>query len=398
MLPFKKTPINILKRGVEYSPLGLIKAITYDLSMLRKGEANGGININEFIDGIACGLSGTMIMVFGAFLASLGIIQGGMGDDKEGQFEKLKGVQAYSVQIGGVSYTIDWMAPASLPLFVGVEFFNATQGDYENATFADIAESLARISEPVFEMSMLSGLNNTFDAVKFSDNTGAALLEEITTSYLGQAVPTVLGQAARTIDGTRRRTYVDKNSGIPSGAQRFIQKVMNKTPIVSFLNQPYVDQWGREDTNDNIFLRALENFVSPGFVSEIKPTELDNALTELYSSTGDTGVLPSSPQKYITNNGERIDLTASQYTILSQTRGRTAQRVLSALIATPEYARLTDDEKAAAVSYAYKYAAEVAKSELLGNEISVSWCRKAYNQETKSGGSAARYILRNKIK
>ena len=91
-------------------------------------------------------------------------------------------------------------------------------------------------------------------------------------------------------------------------------------------------------------------------------------------------------------------MTASQYTILSQTRGRTAQRVLSALIATPEYARLTDDEKAAAVSYAYKYAAEVAKSELLGNEISVSWCRKAYNQETKSGGSAARYILRNKIK
>lgn len=398
MLPFKKTPINILKRGVEYSPLGLIKAITYDLSMLRKGEANGGININEFIDGVACGLSGTLIMTFGAFLASLGIIQGGMGDDKEGQFEKLKGVQAYSVQIGDVSYTIDWMAPASLPLFVGVELFNAVQGEYENATISDIADSLAQISEPVFEMSMLSGLNNTFDAISFSDNKITAAGEEIVTGYLGQAVPTVLGQTARTIDGTRRRTYVDKNSGLPSGAQRFVQKIMNKTPGVSYLNQPYVDQWGREDTNDNTFLRALENFVSPGFVSEIKPTELDNALTELYASTGDTSVLPSSPQKYITSNGERVDLTGSQYTYLSKTRGKTAQRVLSELIAAPEYARLSDDEKASAVSYAYKYAAEVAKSELLGNEISVSWCRKAFNQETKSGGSAARYILRNKIK
>ncbi len=397
MLPFKKTPINILKRGVEYSPLGLAKALTYDLSMLRKGEANGGINVNEFIDGIACGLSGTMIMAFGTFLASLGLIQGGMGDDKEGQFEKLKGVQAYSVQIGGISYTIDWMAPASLPLFVGVEIYNAIQGEYENATFADIADSLAQISEPVFEMSMLSGLNNTFDAISFSDNKITAATEEIVTSYLGQAVPTVLGQVSRTIDGTRRRTYVDKNSGLPSGVQRFIQKTMNKTPL-SFLNQPYVDQWGREDANDNIFLRALENFVSPGFVSEIKPTELDEALTELYASTGDTGALPSSPQKYLTSNGERINLTASQYTLLSQTRGSTAQRVLSELIATPEYARLSDDEKAAAVSYVYKYAAEVAKSELLGREIAVSWCRKANNQETKSGGSAARHILRNKIK
>ena len=397
MLPFKKTPINILKRGVEYSPIGLIKALTYDLSMLKKGEINGGININEFIDGLACGLSGTMIMALGMFLASLGIIQGGMGDDKEGQFEKLKGVQEYSIQIGGVSYTIDWMAPASLPLFVGVELYNAIQGDYENATFADIADSLAQISEPVFEMSMLSGLNNTFDAISFSDNKITAAAEEIVTGYLSQAVPTVLGQTARTIDGTRRRTYIDKNSGLPSGVQRFVQKVMNKTPL-SYLNQPYVDQWGREDNNDNIFLRAVENFVSPGFISEIKPTELDDALTELYASTGDTGVLPSSPQKYLTVEGERIDLTGSQYTQLSKIRGNTAQRVLAEMIATPEDARLSDEEKASAVSFAYKYAAEVAKSELLGSEIVVSWCRKAYNQENKSGGSVARYILRNKIK
>ena len=38
-------------------------------------------------------------------------------DEKEEGFEKLQGYQDYSIQLGDVSFTIDWAAPTALPLF-----------------------------------------------------------------------------------------------------------------------------------------------------------------------------------------------------------------------------------------------------------------------------------------
>ena len=37
----------------------------------------------------------------------------------------LQGAQNYSFVIGNKNFTIDWMAPAALPLFIGCEVFNA---------------------------------------------------------------------------------------------------------------------------------------------------------------------------------------------------------------------------------------------------------------------------------
>ena len=40
-LPFRKTPANILVRGVEYSPIGLLKGLSYDLMQVRQGNMSG---------------------------------------------------------------------------------------------------------------------------------------------------------------------------------------------------------------------------------------------------------------------------------------------------------------------------------------------------------------------
>lgn len=36
ILPFRKTPANILVRGVEYSPIGFLKSISYDLVQVQR--------------------------------------------------------------------------------------------------------------------------------------------------------------------------------------------------------------------------------------------------------------------------------------------------------------------------------------------------------------------------
>lgn len=71
VLPFRKTPANILVRGVEYSPAGLIKALAYDLPRLglaQKGMLTNTKNVKsgaEIIDLAASGLTGTGLMLLG---------------------------------------------------------------------------------------------------------------------------------------------------------------------------------------------------------------------------------------------------------------------------------------------------------------------------------------------
>ena len=61
IMPFTKTPANILKTGASYSPLGLLKTITADTIRLKKGK----INITQYIDNISQGLTGTGIVMLG---------------------------------------------------------------------------------------------------------------------------------------------------------------------------------------------------------------------------------------------------------------------------------------------------------------------------------------------
>ena len=56
-LPFKSVPINVAKTGLEYSPLQIVKSATVDIASLR----NGKITVNQYIDNISKGLTGTGI-------------------------------------------------------------------------------------------------------------------------------------------------------------------------------------------------------------------------------------------------------------------------------------------------------------------------------------------------
>ena len=69
VLPFKRTPANIFVRGFEYSPLGLVKGLTYDLYQVKQGNMTGA----QAIDNIAAGMTGTGLMLLGGLLAAAGV-------------------------------------------------------------------------------------------------------------------------------------------------------------------------------------------------------------------------------------------------------------------------------------------------------------------------------------
>lgn len=109
IVPFKKTPVNIAKRAIEYSPAGLLDTVTRGAYRLKKGD----ISAADFIDGLASGLTGTGIVALGMWLASKGLLTGGLGYDDEDELARLQGAQEYALNIDDTSYTLDWAAPGS---------------------------------------------------------------------------------------------------------------------------------------------------------------------------------------------------------------------------------------------------------------------------------------------
>jgi len=382
ILPFKKTPINILKRGFEYSPVGLIKTLSkgvYDLN-------HNNITSSEFIDGLASGLTGVGITAIGMLLANLGVINGGFGDDDEDYFKKLNGEQEYSVQIGGKSYTIDWLAPASLPFFVGVESMNMINKNENKSPFSAVMDAMMASIEPMTELSMLSGISDTIKAAKYSDSPLTTIVSNSLSSYASQALPTLGGQISRTIDGTRRQTYVDKNSWVPEIIQTFVQSAMNKIPGASFAKQEYVDAQGQKDVTKNVILRAIENMISPGYASTVEYDKVNTELQNLYNKTGETSVLPKSAPRYLTVDGKKVNLTPEQYTEYATGKGDYAKKLMQQMIANEKYKKMEDAAKVTAIKNLYEYSNAKAKEKVSNYDATDNY--SSYEKAEKSGNLA----------
>ena len=367
LMPFTTTPLNILKRGVEYSPVGVANGVYEVLHDVKNGVKTPA----EAIDTISSGLSGTAIMAVGVVLSALGLITSGGGDDEgEDALNKLTGGQNYAIEIGGHSYTIDWAAPTVLPLFIGVELERTLFEGNPGGSIKNILDSITKISDPLFNLSMLSSINSAIEAAKYSE--GVPLTDiaiNIATSYAGQFIPTVFGQFARISDDTVRRTYYDKNSQLPKAVDSFVQGAMKKIPGLNFLLQPSVDRWGREIKSGSIGERISENLVSPGYYSKRNFTNVDVEIDRLYKQIGESAVIPPIPEKYFTVDGERKDLSASEYTQYSKLLGQGCYTAAEQTVNNPEYAKLSDREKSAAIQEAYKYAKQTAKASISGYTV-----------------------------
>ena len=180
IMPFRKTPANILVRGVEYSPLGLLKGLSYDLVQVGKGK----MTATEAIDNISAGLTGTGLLVLGVYLAAQGIIRGhGEDEEKEKKFNEMMGHQSYALELpNGQSITLDWLAPEALPFFVGVNLWETSKGSQEELNLSAILKSVSHITEPMLELSCLQGVNDLVEGIGYASSNDTSALMAILTS------------------------------------------------------------------------------------------------------------------------------------------------------------------------------------------------------------------------
>ena len=365
VMPFKKTPINIAKRGIEYSPIGLIQGI-YQLTA---GVKSGKYTVAQGIDRLASGITGAGLLALGALLGKLGILRGqGEEDEKYETFLQSTGEQAYSLNIGDVSIGISGLAPATIPLFMGVSLFESIDRE-EAFDMSALIDVLASTTDPLMEMSFMSSLNAALESYN-RDGLGGALGQvawSAAPGYVSQHIPTFTGKVGQFLDPYTRTSKADSSSALGGTLDSFLRSTLKKIPgASSAVLEPYVDVSGEVQQKTAFSEWAtdfLNKFVSPGTIKIKDRNRVDAELVRLVESTGETDFLPSYGRKYFTVDGKRYDMNANQYTEYSVARGEACYAAVKKIIQTSAYKNATDEQKSKMLSKAVQNAVDVVNDQ-----------------------------------
>jgi hypothetical protein len=358
IMPFRKTPANVLVRAEEYSPLGIINSVYYSIQAARKGaDVTGAQVVNSW----AKSLTGTGLFALGMLLQSLGVLTTGPDEDENKEsFESLNGWQNYAIVLpDGTNVTIDFLTPSAMPLLMGAELKSLMEDG--GISVSDLESALTSIGEPMVQMSMLQGVSDALDNVQYAKNNLGQFVINSALSYLTQGLTnTALGQLERGFESSRNTTYVDKESGVPDWLQKALGKASAKTPFWDYKQIPYINAWGEEEENLPTGLNLAYNLLSPGYVESGRKDALTEELNRLGTSTGEN-VYPDRAPTYITVGGEKKNLSAEEYVAFAKDRGQTQKKLMDQLLASSAYNSLTDAQKAKAVKKVYEYADRSAK-------------------------------------
>lgn len=355
-IPFKRTPLNLVKTGMSYTPLGFIKSVVYDgMWKVYKGE----FNANQFINYASQGLTGTGIFLLGALLSKLGIFRTKDDDkDRKKYFDKDNGEQDYSLVFKNFTYTLEWLDPIIIALAMGAEFQKLTAD--KGLSAEDLYKLGTSMAQPIFDTTMMSGITNNLksyanDDAEYTTDIGANAI----TNYASQYIPSIFGAIARTFDDTRRSTAVTNGK-----LDKFFKKsVLGKIPGA---NEPYINKKGEEQKNPgNLVGRAVLNFLSPGYYAERDIDKYDEEMYRLYEQTGDVDALPSSTTKDITFNKEPMKFTAGEYTEWHKTRWKKETELVNQFMDSDSYQSLSDEERVKTIEDIRSYAQKVAKKQFL---------------------------------
>ena len=393
LLPFRKTPANILTTGLDYSPVGLAKGIKEALFDVKSGKCTAA----DAVDSLASGLTGTGLLVLGAYMAAEGFFGATLhvragDDDKEEDFEKSMGGQDYAIQIGDKSYSLDWAVPAAMPLFAGAAIMESVRKG--GGTFDAFADAIKNISSVVWETSMLSSLNDLVSYWSYADDPGAYLVSKAASSYAGQYIPTIGSKVASVFDDTVRKSYVEKGTGqLSSDVNYFLQGAAKKVPGVRNQLQPSIDLWGNEVSNGTTPERVLQSFISPGYFKTQDNSPATQEVRRLAKATGESGVYPAAAEKSFTNDGKTYNLTAEEYTQYAKAMGSTRKTLVEDALKLPAYKSMSNAEKADYVQNVYKYARETARQDVYDSYTpSAKWIENAKTAKRDIGVSTAEYL------
>jgi hypothetical protein len=374
IMKYPKTPANILARGIDYSPIGGVKAL-YDLGkLIVKSDGNQ----REIVQGLSRGITGSGILFGGLMLAKLGIITGKTDKDAEARdFKKEVGLGGYKLNTsalvrflgsgmnpeaakpkqGDTIMNYDWLQPSAISMAAGA---NIAQKQKFNTLdfFGALVTSLQAGTQSLAEQPLLQGITNLFNGYDSEDKVTGAI-KSIGTSAVASFVPTFMNQARQLVDNTSRSTKSD------NPIQEAANLVINKVPGLSKVLPENVTTLGETkqiyQNNSNNLLNVLFN---PAFITKYDVTPGTQLILDLYENTGDVRQFPRKVKSTITDNKEKIELTKQQTSDLQRVVGSKTKEYIEKLAGSESFNKLNDDKKLEKIIDALNKAGDYGRTQI----------------------------------
>lgn len=250
-VPFIRTPTNIFKQGVEYSPLGVTTLAGASDKELQLAKAAIGTTI----------FAGAAVL-----LASDRLSWAEPTSDKERNMWRDAGKQPYSIKIGDtwVSYQ-KLPPPLAFPISM-VSVINDAQKTrkIEDSTIEMILGGIAKYGSFLADQSYAKSMGDLLSAVKGGESDWARVIGNVPQ----QLVPyrALGGWLSKLLDNVQRKpdpegTFIEKQ----------VQLLMMNIPGLSDNAPARKNQFGEEITNDQNIINAF----SPVRISEEKPRGIE---------------------------------------------------------------------------------------------------------------------------
>lgn len=313
IIPFVRTPLNVLERAWKGSPLGLTTPGVW--RDIRAGGDKQEMAIGKM-------LTGTQIMIGAGLLAQAGYLTGsGPDNDEERRAWLAAGNQPYSVKFGNTWHGINRLDPFAM--WAG-SVADLVQTDWKHKTAEDRALKLvSTFADNIVSKTWMSGVEGLSQALadperympNYLQRTGASLLQPY--AVLG-------GIAARQDEFARK-------------PESLLEAIEVRTPGLRESVPVRQDSWGQPLAN-NRYADSAFNALAP-------MTHVEETTDKVRLEAARLGWAPGTTQPHFTVKKKRFDLTEEQQAEFNELAGKLTHKSVQRAMQSKGWAAMGDDEK-----------------------------------------------------
>ena len=333
VIPFVRTPANILKYGLKRTPLGLLDSVKKYAEY-----RNGTLEAGAVADSAAASLLGTSITAAIVSMAQEGFITGGgPADWNENANKRASGWQPYSIRnplpIGANDQWVSYSRVEPLAIIMGMaaDFVEAAESDE-----LDADKIVTAVKENLTNKTFLAGLEGLTKAWGDPDQ----YMSKYFKTMVGSMVPAIVGQGTNIADPySRMSSAFGVTEGIPDVWAGRIPGLSEKLPIrYSNTGEP-IERARR--VGGSIIGEDAARGISPFSISQIDPSrKLERNMDELSGYEGVPPPMPKRSKRIPIGPGQKknLKLTESEYEVYMDSR-RKATEVLRKIVNQPDWDR-----------------------------------------------------------
>jgi hypothetical protein len=403
IVPFAQVPGAIVQRGfVDWSPLGFVQAayrgmkgILYANGMTQTGKFDQAAFNKEF----AQALIGTGVWTTGYYLYKLGVITASREEDERLEaMRKASGVGAYQVNLtqmrrrlntgdwsnpypaedGDLLMDYNWIQPISIVAAAGAEYAKQEsaaeraymkQGGIGERT-GWLAISMLAGTKALKEEPLLQGLASFNKEWAYRGDPLSAAYD----TALGMPsmfVPQIVGQIQQYQDNTLRESRNATGPRVSADMKQMFMNIGARLPWVSKNFPPRYDLMGEAEKRYSYGSNSFFNvFLNPARFKRYKADPAFQEMERIMANTGETSMMPRELRgNKVIINGQSVELDNNQVAAYRYYQGNMTMGIYYRLIASPEYAKLPDQEKVDLFVKAGKDVGAAVKAGLFGHSV-----------------------------